>query len=227
MHALAQSCPTLCSPMDYSLPGSSVHGIFQTRIWKWVASSSSRGSSQPRDWAYTSWVSCTGSWILYHCITWEAPMSKLGRDKSLLIWPVRQWRIQLLPRLSYVHLWYLSPFSNTPPSHQPQGLCTCSSIYLQLSSLALHIVNSPGLFIPGQCHSFREILPASQDKVLLPSGGSPGPHTTPPCLLCPKGLRSQQAWQFPDTYKISVWLGYSGQEGSVGQRGKLARPGNA
>ena len=32
-----QSCPTLCNPMDYSPPGSSVHGIFQARILEWVA----------------------------------------------------------------------------------------------------------------------------------------------------------------------------------------------
>ena len=46
---VAQSCPTLCDPMDYSLPGSSVHGIFQARILEWVAISFSRRSSQPRD----------------------------------------------------------------------------------------------------------------------------------------------------------------------------------
>ena len=34
---VAQSCPTLCDPMDCSLPGSSVHGIFQARILEWVA----------------------------------------------------------------------------------------------------------------------------------------------------------------------------------------------
>ena len=34
---VAQSCPTLCNPMDCSLPGSSVHGIFQTRVLEWVA----------------------------------------------------------------------------------------------------------------------------------------------------------------------------------------------
>ena len=38
---------TLCNPMDYSLLGSSVHGISQTRTLEWVAISSSRGSSQP------------------------------------------------------------------------------------------------------------------------------------------------------------------------------------
>ena len=34
---VAQSCPTLCNPMDYSLPGSSTHGIFQARVLEWVA----------------------------------------------------------------------------------------------------------------------------------------------------------------------------------------------
>ena len=34
---VAQSCPTLCDPIDYSLPGSSVHGIFQARVLDWVA----------------------------------------------------------------------------------------------------------------------------------------------------------------------------------------------
>ena len=42
-------CPTLCDPLGCSLPGSSVHGIFQARILEWVAISSSRGSSWPRD----------------------------------------------------------------------------------------------------------------------------------------------------------------------------------
>ena len=32
-----QSCPTLCDPMDCSLPGSSVHGIFQARVLEWGA----------------------------------------------------------------------------------------------------------------------------------------------------------------------------------------------
>ena len=42
---VAQSCPTLCDPMDYT-----VHGIIQARIVEWVAFPFSRGSSQPRDW---------------------------------------------------------------------------------------------------------------------------------------------------------------------------------
>ena len=46
---VVQLCPTLCDPMDCSLPGSSVHGIFQARVLEWVAFSFSRGYSQVRD----------------------------------------------------------------------------------------------------------------------------------------------------------------------------------
>ena len=55
---VAQSCLTLCDPMDYSLPGSSVHGIFQARILEWLAIFFSRGSSWPRDWTQ---ISCIAS----------------------------------------------------------------------------------------------------------------------------------------------------------------------
>ena len=46
---VAQLCPTLCNPMDCSLPGSSIHGIFQARVLEWIAISFSMGSSWPRD----------------------------------------------------------------------------------------------------------------------------------------------------------------------------------
>ena len=62
---LAQSCPTLCHPMDCSLPGSSTHGILQARLLKWVAISYSRGSSQYRDRTQVSCDSCIDRWILY------------------------------------------------------------------------------------------------------------------------------------------------------------------
>ena len=56
MCVIAQSCLTLCNPVDCSLPVSSVCGISQARILEWVAISFSRGSSWPRD---RTWVSCT------------------------------------------------------------------------------------------------------------------------------------------------------------------------
>ena len=61
-----------CDPVDCSPPGSSVHGVFQAKILEWVAISSSRGSSQPRDQTHGSCDYCIGKWNLYHCGTWEA-----------------------------------------------------------------------------------------------------------------------------------------------------------
>ena len=43
----AQSCLTVCSPMDYNPSGSSVHGIFQARILEWVAISFSNNNYKP------------------------------------------------------------------------------------------------------------------------------------------------------------------------------------
>ena len=57
--------------MDYCLPGSSVHGIFQARKLEWAAIFYSRVSSRPRDQTYI-FVSCIGRQILYRCATWEA-----------------------------------------------------------------------------------------------------------------------------------------------------------
>ena len=66
-----QSCLTLCDPMDCSLPGSSVHGILQTRIVKWGCCTLLQGIVLTQELAHTSCISCTGSWVFYHC-TWEA-----------------------------------------------------------------------------------------------------------------------------------------------------------
>ena len=58
---VVQSRPTLCDSMDFSLPGSSVHGILQARILEWVAIPSSRASSPPKD---QTQFSCTTSQVL-------------------------------------------------------------------------------------------------------------------------------------------------------------------
>ena len=101
---VAQSCPTLCNPVDCSPPGSSVHGISQARILEWVAISYSRGSSQARDQTRISCVSCIGRRILSsgswdqrcrgkkmgHCgIEWnsaESNPSDPGTTSTLLSW---------------------------------------------------------------------------------------------------------------------------------------------
>ena len=75
---VAQLCPTLCYPRDYSPPGSSVHGIFQARILEWVAISFSRGSSQTGDWTQVSRIAgrCFNLWASREVVTshtWTSP----------------------------------------------------------------------------------------------------------------------------------------------------------
>ena len=55
---VTQSCSTVCDPKDHIPPGSSVYGILQARIQKWVAISSSRRASRPRYWTLISCVFC-------------------------------------------------------------------------------------------------------------------------------------------------------------------------
>ena len=70
--SVTQSCLTLCDPIDCGPPGSSVHGILQARRLEWVAISSSRGSSRPRDGTWVSCIFCTARWVLYHWVTRDA-----------------------------------------------------------------------------------------------------------------------------------------------------------
>ena len=85
--------------MDCSLPGSSVHGIFQARILEWVAMSSSRGLSRPRDQTGISYTSCIGSWILCHSVTSVSQLCTTlcnPMDCSTPGFPVLQQRTELV-----------------------------------------------------------------------------------------------------------------------------------
>ena len=99
---VAQSCPTLLDPMDCSLPGSSLHGIFQARVLEWVAISFSRGSSQPRD----------STWIYPHCRQTLYRLSHQGR--SLLITAAAK-SLQLCPTLC-------DPIDSSPPGFPVPGI---------------------------------------------------------------------------------------------------------
>ena len=68
--SVTKLCLTLWDPMDCNPPGFPGHGISQTRTLEWVAISSSRGSSWPRD---QTPASCIGRWILYHWAARKAP----------------------------------------------------------------------------------------------------------------------------------------------------------
>ena len=75
MSEVAQSCPTLCDPVDCSLLGSSVHGTFRAIVLEWIAISFSRGSSQPRD---QTWVSRIVDRRFTIRVTREVPGRLLG-----------------------------------------------------------------------------------------------------------------------------------------------------
>ena len=68
----AQSCPTVCDILNCSLPGSSVQGIFQSRILEQVANSFSRVSSGVRDQTQVSCISCTAGGLFTHWAIWES-----------------------------------------------------------------------------------------------------------------------------------------------------------
>ena len=91
-----QSCPTLYDPMDCSLPGTSVHGILQTRILEWVAMPSSRASYRPRDWACVSYIFCIGRRVLYHWCLLGSPACYICYQAGLKMraWTCRCWRLQ-------------------------------------------------------------------------------------------------------------------------------------
>ena len=115
----------LCNPRDCSPPGPSVHGISQTRVLEWAATSSSRASSPPRDRTH---VSCTGRWVLYH---WEArvtvsyiKLTKVKRNENF-------WGSSLVTQFQLLRVWgcQLTPLSCVPPgSICPPGFSPSAKI---------------------------------------------------------------------------------------------------
>ena len=103
---VAQSYTTLWNAMDYSPPGSSLHGIFQARILEWVAIPFSRGSSQTRD---QTQVSCGRGRFFTCCTTKEAQYNVLIYIMLIQFWVVSYyWFCSLL----YIHnvIYWLSGF---------------------------------------------------------------------------------------------------------------------
>ena len=120
MWSVAKSCPILCDPMDCSLPGSPVHGVFQARILEWVVISSSRGSSQPRD---QTCICCIGRWIPYHWGTWESPaLENIEAPVACPISPLPDFLISLNMNILRPHELY-SPW-NSPGQNTGMGSCS-------------------------------------------------------------------------------------------------------
>ena len=116
------------SPMDCSLPGSSVHGIFQARIADLVALSFSKGSSQSRDQIQISCICCNGKKILYHWATWEArllydPLINTNNDSP----PTTVKFPHILEGVNIIKIPLFVKFSSLPWPQEvpywPYGLC--------------------------------------------------------------------------------------------------------
>ena len=118
---VAQSCPTLCDPIDCDPLGSSVHGILQARILEWVAIPFSRGSPQPRNQIR---VSCIAGRFFTVWATREAPIEikciinimRLNCPQTILLPSPRKncllWNWFLVPkRLGTTGLEDLSPLT--------------------------------------------------------------------------------------------------------------------
>ena len=82
--SVAQSCPTLCDPMDCSPLDSFVLGIFQARILQWVAISFSWGSSRPKNWNCISCIGSTSQFglVMFHVLSSVATGYCIGQHTS-------------------------------------------------------------------------------------------------------------------------------------------------
>ena len=97
---VSQSCPPLYNPMDCSLPGSSIYGIFQARILEWVAISFCRRSSQPRGWTrvshivgrcFTIWATREVSKGVHTELPWEEPQQFAKHTELVEVLGIEPW----------------------------------------------------------------------------------------------------------------------------------------
>ena len=167
-HICTRACVCLvisnfCNPKDYSLPGSSIHGIRQARILEWVAISFSRGSSWPRDQTQVSCVSCIGWQILYLWATWGA---------HLLGFAVNPWW-SLVHNSSLCHcVTSLSPCVFTWPCSSEDTSHTAWGLTLFQYALFLITITPATIVFPNKSHS--EVLWLGPQYILLGEGGSRG-----------------------------------------------------
>ena len=147
-------CLTHCNSMFGNLPGSSVQGILQVRILEWVARSSSRGPSQPKDGTMVSNMFFIGRQVLYH-------QYHLGNPRYAYIpslWSFPPMYPTSHPSRSSQST-KLSSLSYTAVSHQP------SILYMVLYICQCYSLNQPTLSFLGCVQKF--LHQASWSLVLI------------------------------------------------------------
>ena len=229
---VAQSCPTLCNPMDCSPPGSLVHGIFQAWILEWVAISFSRGSSQPRDRTQVSHVVGTRFtvWATREAVILEPPKIKsvtvsivlpsishevMGPDVMILVFCMLSFK----PTFSHSSFTFINGLFSFPSL---SAIRVVSSAYLRLLIFLLAIL------IPA-CASFSPAFHMMYSSYKLnKQGNNIQPWCTPfpiwnqsvvPCPVLPvvswsayRFLRRQIKWSgIPISWRIFHSLLWSTQ----------------
>ena len=106
---VAQSCPTLNDPTDYSLPGSSVHGIFQARVLEWGAIAFSVGHFSSVQFFATLWT--IGARLSVH---WNSPGKNTGVGCHALLQGIFLTQ-RLNPRLLFLLHWQVGSLPLAPP----------------------------------------------------------------------------------------------------------------
>ena len=96
---VTQLCPTLCNPVDCSLPGFSVHGILQARTLEWVAVYFSRGFSKPRDWTQVS------------CLAGRLFTISATREARVYLYTWSTYVVIILNQVLFCVLWKLSVYT--------------------------------------------------------------------------------------------------------------------
>ena len=156
-----QSCLILCDHMDWSLPGSFIHGILQARILEWVPISSSRGYSWPSN---QTWVSCIAGRFFTLWVTREAHqlVQGMGNQKKYPefgIWGCF-WKIQLFSSVQLLsHFWlFVTPLTTAREASLSiinfRNLLRHMSIELVIPSNHLILCN-PLLLLPSIFPSIR------------------------------------------------------------------------
>ena len=149
---VAQSCLTLCNLSDCSLPGSSVHGILQARILKWVAIPFSRGSSWPRDLTQVSYIASRFLYCLSHqeMVVWAL----FG---IALLWDWNEnWPFPVLLATAELSkfCWHIECSSLTASSfriwNNSAGIPSPALVFFIVMLPKAHLTHTPGCLILGE-----------------------------------------------------------------------------